>query len=97
VLLGAEFNAELERGRRIEGGHPEAGHTEALELEPARRTREDTEQRKLVGDGMLPTLDCMDVESSGSPLSTSIPASVIREAATMKDVRPLAFDGRSFC
>ena len=23
VLLGAEFNAELERGRRIEGGHPE--------------------------------------------------------------------------
>ena len=22
VLLGAEFNAELERGRRIEGGHP---------------------------------------------------------------------------
>jgi membrane protein len=23
ILLGAEFNAELERGRRIEGGHPE--------------------------------------------------------------------------
>jgi membrane protein len=23
VLLGAEFNAELERGRQIEGGHPE--------------------------------------------------------------------------
>ena len=23
VLLGAEFNAELERGRRIESGHPE--------------------------------------------------------------------------
>ena len=22
VLLGAEFNAELDRGRRIEGGHP---------------------------------------------------------------------------
>jgi membrane protein len=23
ILLGAEFNAELERGRRIEAGHPE--------------------------------------------------------------------------
>jgi membrane protein len=23
VLLGAEFNAELERGRQIEAGHPE--------------------------------------------------------------------------
>ena len=23
VLLGAEFNAELERGRRIEAGHPD--------------------------------------------------------------------------
>lgn len=23
ILLGAEFNAELERGRQIEAGHPE--------------------------------------------------------------------------
>ena len=44
VLLGAEFNAELERGRQIEAGHP--ADKEPF-LEP-RDTRKDEELARLV-------------------------------------------------
>jgi membrane protein len=39
VLLGAEFNAELERGRRIEAGHP-AGEEPFVEPRDTRKMRQ---------------------------------------------------------
>ena len=44
VLLGAEFNAELERGRQIEAGHP-ADKEPFLER---RDTRKEEELARLV-------------------------------------------------
>jgi membrane protein len=41
ILLGAEFNAELERGRQIIGGHPE-------EKEPYLPLRDEPKSRKAV-------------------------------------------------
>ena len=39
ILLGAEFNAELERGRAVAGGHP-------LEQEPFAELRDDRKLTK---------------------------------------------------
>jgi len=47
ILLGAEFNAELERGRQIEAGHP-ADREPFLEPRDTRKLGED-ERRELEG------------------------------------------------
>jgi len=39
ILFGAEFNAELERGRAVAGGHP-------IEEEPFSELRDDRKLRK---------------------------------------------------
>jgi membrane protein len=41
ILLGAEFNAELERGRQIVGGHP-------ADQEPYLPLRDEPKERKAV-------------------------------------------------
>jgi membrane protein len=45
ILLGAEFNAELERGRAIAGGHP-AGQEPFAELRDDRKLRKQEEKRR---------------------------------------------------
>jgi hypothetical protein len=45
VLLGAEWNAEIERGRQIEAGHP-------ADREPLVESRRGAQERALVASGL---------------------------------------------
>jgi len=45
ILLGAEFNAELERGRAVAGGHP-AGQEPVAELRDDRKLRKKENKEK---------------------------------------------------
>jgi membrane protein len=49
ILFGAEFNAELERGRAVASGHP-------IEAEPFTELRDDRKLRKKGKDGVLARL-----------------------------------------